>query len=111
MTGDWEPGVDDIAAMRRENGGRDMRAFLRQQIAEGQARRGSPKPAEPSRPPGHRPGAWPVGTSPPSPRPQVATDAQWAQAVDDYRAGRGSDNDPCECGTCPPPNKTRKETR
>ena len=112
MTGDWEPGVDDIAAMRRESGGRDLREFMRQQIANGKTR-GAGKLAKPAapRPPGHKPGAWPVGTSPPSPRPQTATDAHWAQALEDYRAGRKSDNDPCECGACPPPDKTRKENR
>lgn len=111
MTADWEPEVDDIAALRRENGGRDLKEFMRRQIATGKARREPPKPTTTPRPPGHRPGTWPTGTSPPGPRPPVATDAQWAQALHDFRTGRKSDHDPCECGACPPPDKTRKETR
>lgn len=86
MTDAWEPEVDDIAAMRRENGGRDMRAFMRQQIADGRARR-TEQPTKPVAPqvPGHRPGAWPPGTRPPDPPPPVGTPAEWQQAVDDYR--------------------------
>lgn len=105
MTDAWEPEVDDIAAMRRESGGRDMREFMRQQIAAGKARREEPAKPAARRPPGHRPGAWPTGTSPPSPHPPQPPGA-WEDAVVRYRAGLGSDSEPCECGTCPPPHKT-----
>ncbi|MGY0062781.1 hypothetical protein ACWY4P_40650 [Streptomyces sp. LZ34] len=102
MSDDFAP--EDIAAMRKQG---DLREFLRQQMRP----RAQPKPTEAPRPPGHKPGAWPTGTSPPGSRPQIATDVQWAQALEDFRAGRGSDHDHCECGACPPPDKTRKENR
>jgi hypothetical protein len=98
--------TDDITAMHQQG---DLKAFMRQQIATGQARR-TTKPAKP--PPhrmrGHKPGEWPPGTSPPEPRPPTATAAQWAQALEDFRTGHLSDRDPCECGTCPPPDKPKK---
>lgn len=98
---------EDTAAMRRENGGKDFRLFLRQQIAAGQARRTTPVAAKVPPPPSHRPGAWPVGTRPPDPlKPQPP--GAWAAAVDRDRAGLGSQNDPCECGGCPPPTKETK---
>lgn len=90
---------DDVAAMRRENGGKDFRLFMRQQIRDGQARRGKPAPVKPAAPPGYRPGAWPTGTSPPGPlHPQPPS--AWADALDRYRNGEGSDRDPCHCGGC-----------
>ncbi|MGW7688893.1 hypothetical protein ACWGMA_08365 [Streptomyces asiaticus] len=97
--------ASDIAAMRKQG---DLREFLRQQM---RPRAEVSRPATPPRPPGHRTGTWPTGTSPPSSRPSVATDAQWAQALEGFRADRGSDHDPCQCGACPPPNKTREENR
>lgn len=96
----------DIRAFRREG---SLRDFLRLQQAAGKTRR-TERPAKPPRPPGHRPGAWPTGSSPPTSQPR-GTPAQWAEALDDFRSGRKSDHDPCECGACPPPNKTREENR
>jgi hypothetical protein len=83
---DWEPEIDDIKAMRAENGGADLKAFMRAQIAAGKARREPPpKPAAP-KPPGHRPGAWPTGSSPPGPPPEHSMPPEvWADAVRRYR--------------------------
>ncbi|MFF4403665.1 hypothetical protein [Streptomyces sp. NPDC001404] len=85
MTADWEPETDDIKAMRSENGGSDLRAFLRTQIATGRARRTPPPASAPRLPAGRRPGAWPPGTRPPGPAPSTGTHAQWQQALHDYR--------------------------
>lgn len=84
---DWEPEIDDIKAMRAENGGADLKAFMRAQIAAGKARRDdAPKPVAPPKPPGHRPGAWPTGTSPPGPPPERSMPPEaWADAVRRYR--------------------------
>lgn len=84
---DWEPEIDDIKAMRAENGGADLKAFMRAQIAAGKARRDdAPKPVAPPKPPGHRPGAWPTGTSPPGPPPEHSMPPEaWAEAVRRYR--------------------------
>lgn len=92
----------DVSAMRQQG---DLRAFMRQQIADGTARRTghAPKPAPPP-PPGHKPGGWPSGPSPPGPSPLPA--AAWDQAMDDYREwlAAGSPRDqtgvPCECPAC-----------
>ena len=62
MTADWEPEVEDIAAMRAENGGADLKAFMRAQIAAGRSRRQPAAKPKPPAPPGHRPGAWPTGS-------------------------------------------------
>lgn len=94
---DVEP--DDVAAMRRENNGNDFRAFMRQQIADGLRRRKPPAPPPPPRPPGHRPGAWPTGTSPPGPISAQPPGA-WAAALERLRDGTDSESDPCECGAC-----------
>jgi hypothetical protein len=104
---DFEPEIDDIKAMRNENGGQDLRAFMRQQIANGKARRGDqPKPAPPP-PPGHRPGAWPTGSSPPGPPPEWSLPKPaWDAAVRHYRNEEHRPDQPCDCGNCPP-----KETR
>ncbi|MFG3136067.1 hypothetical protein ACGFZA_07570 [Streptomyces sp. NPDC048211] len=96
---------EDTAAMRRENGGRDFRLFLRQQIANGQARRVAPPAVKPPPPPGHQHGAWPAGARPPDPPPRRHTEADWQYALDRYRTGHGHDNDPCHCGSCPPTTK------
>ncbi|MFE0845321.1 hypothetical protein [Streptomyces rochei] len=103
MTADWEPEVDDIKAMRREHGGADLRAFMRQQIATGKARREEPaKPAAAPRPPGHRPGAWPAGTSPPGPPPEWSLPkAAWDAAIRHYRNTEHFPDQPCDCGNCP----------
>lgn len=85
MTADWEPEIDDIKAMRQENGGSDLRAFLRQQIAAGKSRRTPPPAPAPGLPAGRRPGAWPPGTRPPGPAPGTGAPAQWQRALDGYR--------------------------
>ena len=101
---DYEPDIDDIAAMRRENGGSDLKAFMRDQIRAGQARRDSkPTTAAPPSPPGHRPGAWPTGTSPPGPPPErQIPDGCWDAAVRHYRNTEHHPDQPCDCGNCPP---------
>lgn len=81
MSGDFD--TEDVAAMRRQG---DLRAFLREQLAAGRARRSQVPTPTPPRPTGRRPGAWPPGTRPPGPAPTTGTPAQWQQAVDDYRA-------------------------
>jgi hypothetical protein len=105
---DWEPEIDDIKAMRAENGGADLKAFMRAQIAAGKARRDDgPKPAAPPKPPGHRPGAWPTGSSPPGPPPERQIPQHvWDAAVRHYRNEEHFPDQPCDCGNCPP-----KETR
>ena len=101
---DWEPNVEDVAAMRRENGGADLRAFMRQQIRVGKARRDSkPKPAPPPSPPGHRPGAWPTGTSPPGPPPERSIPKPvWGRAMRHHSNEINRPDQPCDCGNCPP---------
>lgn len=98
---DFNPGrdeVEDVAAMKREG---DLSTFLRQQIRAGNSRRTTPtRAAPPPKPPGHRPGAWPSGTSPPGPQPQRHTQADWDRALSRYRLGYGHDGDPCHCGGC-----------
>lgn len=104
MTAAWEPEVDDIKAMRAEGGGRDLRAFMRAQIDIGRARRTDPvKPAAVPRPPGHRPGAWPTGSSPPGRPPEWdLPPAVWDAAVRHYRNTVHFPDRPCDCGNCPP---------
>ncbi|TFI30110.1 hypothetical protein [Streptomyces sp. 4R-3d] len=99
---------DDIAAMRQENGGADLKRFMRDQLRAGLQRRDTPTvAAPPPRPPGHRPGTWPSGTSPPEPRPSAHTPAQWGAALNEYRAALMADDhtqlnsdQPCGCVTC-----------
>lgn len=100
---------DDVAAMRRENGGKDFRLFMRQQIRDGQARRDKPaRPAAAPPPPGYRPGAWPQGTSPPGPlKPQPP--GAWDHALERYRRGEGRKSDPCHCGGCDTPDNHTEE--
>ncbi|MFF2475127.1 hypothetical protein [Streptomyces sp. NPDC058066] len=93
--------VDDVKAIRGE--GRDeLRQLMRAQIAIGKARREPPaKPAVP-KPPGHRPGAWPAGTSPPGPPPERQIPAHaWDAAVRHYRNTEHFPDQPCDCGNCP----------
>lgn len=79
--------ADDVAAMRKQG---DFRAFLRQQIADGNARRNA-KPATPApSPPGYSPGAWPAGTQPPDPAPCSAAD--WQAHLADIRDHHARDN-------------------
>jgi hypothetical protein len=110
VTAGWEPDVDDIAAMRTEGDGTDLKAFMRQQIAAGRQRRDDkPKPTAPPKPPGHRPGAWPAGSSPPGPPPEWSLPpAVIEAAVRHYRNREHFPDQPCDCGNCPP--KT-EETR
>lgn len=110
---DFNPGreeVEDVAAMKREG---DLSRFLRQQIRAGQARREKPAPTPPPRPPGHRPGAWPSGTSPPEPVRHEHPPAAWGQALDEYREWLTTADHPeldhpttarqrCGCPACTP---------
>lgn len=99
---DWEPEIEDVAAMRREGGG-DLRAFMRSQIAAGKARREPQAAPEKPRPSGHRPGAWPTGSSPPGPPPERSIPAHvWDAAVRHYRNTEHFPDQPCDCGNCPP---------
>lgn len=107
---DFNPGrdeVENVAAMKREG---DLGRFLRDQIRAGNARRTTPaKAAPPPKPPGHRPGAWPSGTSPPGPlKPQPP--GAWAQALERHRQGLDSQHDPCECGACDTTDNQTEET-
>lgn len=100
---DWEPEVEDVAAMRAESGGADLKAFMRAQIAAGRARREPVSKAEPPKPPGHRPGAWPTGSSPPGPPPDWRIPKPvWDAAVRHYRNEEHSPDQSCDCGNCPP---------
>lgn len=94
--------VDDIKAVRRE-GREELRALMRSQIAIGRSRRESPAPppVSPS-PPGHRPGVWPAGTSPPGPPPDWRIPAPvWRAAVRHYSNQLHRPDQPCDCGNCP----------
>ncbi|MFD9276850.1 hypothetical protein ACFWD7_06105 [Streptomyces mirabilis] len=93
--------IDDVKAVRRE--GRDeLRALMRAQIQIGKARREPVAKPAPVRPPGHRPGAWPVGTSPPGPPPERQIPAHvWDAAVRHYRNTEHFPDQPCDCGNCP----------
>lgn len=107
---DFNPGrdeVENVAAMHREG---DLGRYLRQQIREGQARRVKPPPARPPRPPGHRPGVWLSGTSPPGPLPPLPP-GLWAAALDRHRDGSNAESDPCHCGGCQPPTDQPEENR
>ncbi|MGW9397278.1 hypothetical protein [Streptomyces sp. NPDC055642] len=100
---------EDIAAMRREGGGAELRAFMRAQIDIGRARREPTRPAAAPRPPGHRPGAWPTGSSPPGRPPEWdLPPAVWDAAVRHYRNTEHFPDRPCDCGNCPPePEETQ----
>lgn len=100
---DWEPEIEDVAAMRAENGGADLKAFMRAQIAAGKSRReATAKPAT-VKPPGHRPGAWPTGSSPPGPPPDWQIPAHvWRAAARHYSNEEHRPDLPCDCGNCPP---------
>lgn len=103
---------DDVRAMRSENGGKDFRLFMRQQIRDGNARRGQPPSAPaPPPPPGYRPGAWPAGTGP-APVTSEWT-PEWTQALEEYRVWLATTNHPeldhpttarqvCGCPACTP---------
>ena len=94
--------VDDVRAVRA--GGRaELRALMRAQIDIGRARRTEPpKPAVAPRPPGHRPGAWPTGSSPPGRPPEWdLPKAAWDASVRHYRNTEYFPDQPCDCGNCP----------
>jgi hypothetical protein len=102
---------DDIREMRAQG---DLKAFLRQQIAEGRARRDKPSAAAPLRPPGYKPGAWPTGTRPPDPPPPQPPGA-WTRALEAYREYVVAtehrdrlDNDPGQTCECPPCTDLRR---
>jgi hypothetical protein len=92
---------DDVAEMRRQSPD-DWRRYMRQQITNGKQRRGN-KPKPPVvKPPGHRPGAWPSGTSPPGPPPERQIPKPvWDAAVRHYRNTEHFPDQPCDCGNCP----------
>ncbi|MCW7941631.1 hypothetical protein AAW14_06180 [Streptomyces hygroscopicus] len=94
--------IDDVKAVRRE-GPSELRALLRAQIAIGRSRRDDkPKPVIPP-PPGHRPGVWPTGSSPPGPPPDWRIPKPvWDAAVRHYRNEEHNPDQPCDCGNCPP---------
>lgn len=109
---DFNPGrdeVENVAAMKREG---DLGRFLRDQIRAGNARRAEPPKTVTPKPPGHRPGAWPSGTSPPGPlKPQPP--GAWAEALDEYREWLTATDHPelddpaanrqsCGCPACTP---------
>lgn len=103
---------DDVAAMRRENGGKDFRQFMRQQIADGKARREHPAPKPPPRRTGRPPGAWPTDYRPPEqPAPRHSA-AEWTAALDEYREWLRTADHPefmdqgqiCGCHGCRPFN-------
>ncbi|MGW1160412.1 hypothetical protein ACWD48_19770 [Streptomyces sp. NPDC002519] len=95
--------IADIKAVRCE-GPRELRALMRAQIAIGRSRRDDkPKPAVPA-PPGHSPGVWPTGTSPPGPPPDWQIPARaWRAAARHYSNEEHRPDLPCDCGNCPPP--------
>lgn len=96
---DFNPGLDEVenvAAMKREG---DLSRFLRDQIRAGRSRRETPQVAlPPPPPPGHRPGAWPTGSSPPGPI-RAEPPGAWAEALRRYPTDL---NEQCECGGCRP---------
>ncbi|KMS79572.1 hypothetical protein ACH49_12150 [Streptomyces leeuwenhoekii] len=110
MTGDPdEISVDDIKAVRAE-GRAELRALMRAQIDIGRARRTPPERQAAPSPPGHRPGAWPTGSSPPGPPPEWSyPKAAWDAAVRHYRNTQHFPDQPCDCGNCPVDNP--EETR
>lgn len=94
--------IDDMKAIRRE-GRAELKALMRAQIAIGRSRLEPPAKPVPQRPPGHRPGAWPTGTSPPGPPPDWSRPkAEWDAAVRHYRNTEHFPDQPCDCGNCPP---------
>jgi hypothetical protein len=97
-----EIGIDDIKAVRAE-GRQELRALMRAQIDIGKARRQPAAKPKPPAPPGHRPGAWPTGSSPPGRPPEWDyPPALWDQAIRHYRNTEHHPDQPCDCGNCPP---------
>ncbi|WP_318201098.1 hypothetical protein [Streptomyces sp. SCL15-4] len=93
---------EDVAEMRSQDPD-GWRRYMRQQITNGKQRRDNkPKPAAP-KPPGHRPGAWPVGTHPPGPPPEWDIPADvWRRATRHHSNEINRPDQPCDCGDCPP---------
>jgi len=94
--------VADMRAVRAE-GREELRALMRAQIQIGRSRReDAPKPVAAPKPPGHRPGAWPTGSSPPGPPPErLIPKHVWDAAVRHYRNEEHFPDQPCDCGNCP----------
>ncbi|GAA4823881.1 hypothetical protein [Streptomyces ziwulingensis] len=93
--------VADMRAVRAA-GRAELRALMRAQIDIGRARREAPMPPAVPRPPGHRPGAWPTGSSPPGRPPEWdLPKAAWDAAVRHYRNTENNPDQPCDCGNCP----------
>lgn len=90
---------EDVKAMRKQG---DFRAFLRQQIADGQARKAPAKPMPATPRPGHTPGTWPTGSRPPS-RIADAPPEAWTAALQRDRDGTQAGTT-CECGGCTTPS-------
>lgn len=92
---------EDTAAMRAS--GKDFREYLRSEMDRGRARKQAPVKPAPQPRPGHRPGAWPVGTRPPDPPPPMPA-AEVDRAVAEYRqwnaAGQPACQPRCECPSC-----------
>lgn len=95
---------DDVKAMRKQG---DFKAFMRQQIAAGQARKQPAKAVPPAPRPGHTPGAWPTGSQPPS-RIADAPPEAWAAALQRHRDGTQTGN-ACECGGCTTPSTHQED--
>lgn len=93
---------EDVAEMRRTDPD-GWRRYMRQQITNGKQRR-EPAPApKPPPPPGHRPGAWPRGTSPPGPPPEWQIPRHvWQAAARHLSNEIHRPDQPCDCGNCPP---------
>jgi hypothetical protein len=101
--------AEDIAEMRRDG---SFQEFLRHQLAAGRkAPAAVQAPAPVVREPGHRPGAWPTGTRPPT-AVVAGSPEEWQQAVHDYRAwlaaGSPQGDFTCQCG-CTPNARIRRE--
>jgi hypothetical protein len=101
----------DIHAMRKQG---DLRAFLREQQAAGKGRRDAKPVKVTPAVPGHRPGAWPTGTSPPGPVAPQPPEA-WAAAAEEHRAWMRAGSPPgqyrCECGCTPPTDDAPRSQR
>lgn len=89
---------EDITALLAQG---DLRAFLR---AQEEAATPAPQlpPAE-NAPPPRRPGAWPTGSTPPAPAPDLP-EAVVTEAVAEYRrwkaAGEPEGDYRCDCQPC-----------
>jgi hypothetical protein len=93
--------LEDIKAVRAE-GGSELRSLMRAQIAIGRSRRDDKPKAVTPPPPGHRPGAWPTGSSPPGPPPDWQIPAHvWQAAARHLSNEIHRPDQPCDCGNCP----------